>query len=265
MDRIHPGRVDIHFHLLPGVDDGPATIDQSLELARLAHNDGTRTVVATPHIRLEYLSDPLQVPERVDALQAALREAGISLTVLPGGELDVEMVGLLDQRELDAIAVGPPGARWLLLESPFDGLGRLQPAAAELRARGFGIVLAHPERAAGVLVGGCRILREELALGCLTQVSTSSLAGDHGHEALVSGRHLVANRLVNVLATDAHSPRRAPALAAGMDRLLALGEPFARARRMVELNPLELVVGGMITCENPVNHLFRDRPAHYAA
>lgn len=245
MDRIHAGRVDMHFHLLPGVDDGPRHLAESLELARLAVRDGTRTVVATPHIRREYLSDPLEVPERVDALQRALRDAGIPLTVLPGGELDVEMVGTLEQAQLDAIAVGPPGARWLLLESPFDGLARLQPAAAELRARGYGLVLAHPERAAGVLTGCCRILREEFAHGCLAQVSTSSLAGSHGHEAQVSARHLVANRMAHVLATDAHSPRRAPNLAAAMDDLLALGESFACARRLVEINPRELVSTGI--------------------
>ncbi|MDX6669385.1 MAG: protein-tyrosine phosphatase, partial [Solirubrobacteraceae bacterium] len=128
---------------------------------------------------------------------------------------------------------------------PFDGLAPLQAAAAELRRRGFGIVLAHPERAAGVLAGGCRILRDELAAGCLAQLSTSSLAGGHGHEAQVYARHLLANRLAHVLASDAHSPRRAPTLASGMDGMLALGETFAVARRLVEINPRELVVAGI--------------------
>jgi protein-tyrosine phosphatase len=106
-------------------------------------------------------------------------------------------------------------------------------------------VLAHPERAAGVLAGGCRILRDALGMGCLAQVSTSSLAGAHGHEAQVSARHLITNRLAHVLATDAHSPRRAPALASGMDGMLALGQTFANARRLVEINPRELVVAGI--------------------
>jgi protein-tyrosine phosphatase len=245
MERIHPGRVDIHFHLLPGVDDGPATLDEALELARLAVRDGTRTIVATPHVRPdEYISDPLEVPERVDALQEALRAERIPLTVLPGGEVDVRIVPALGHRQLDAIAVGPRGARWLLLEAPFSGLATLQPAAAQLRARGFGVVIAHPERAAGVLAAGCRILRDELALGCLAQISTSSLAGDHGHEAQVSARHLVGRGLAHVLASDAHSPERAPELGKGMDALLAAGETFATVRRLAEINPRELVVAG---------------------
>src|SRR3954452_21138240 len=149
MDRTHPGRTDIHFHALPGVDDGPPTMEDSLELARLAVRDGTRTVVATPHIRREFLADPSEVRPRVAELQDRLDAEGIPLSVVPGGELDIEVVGLLSQGQLDQIAVGPNGARWLLLEAPFDGLeGAVEPAA-ELRARGFGVVLAHPERAAG--------------------------------------------------------------------------------------------------------------------
>jgi protein-tyrosine phosphatase len=245
MDRIHPGRTEIHFHALPGVDDGPATMEDSLELARLAVRDGTRTVVATPHIRREYLADPSEVRPRVAELQDRLRLERIPLSVLPGGELDPEMVGSLADAELDAIAIGPPGARWLLLEAPFDGLHGLVVAAAELRARGFGVVLAHPERAAGVLAGGCRILRNELAAGCVTQVSASSLTGAHGHEAQVSAWALVDYGLAHAIASDAHSALRAPCLEDGTDRLLAGGATFATARRLVDINPRQLVAAGI--------------------
>jgi protein-tyrosine phosphatase len=245
MDRTHPGRTDIHFHALPGVDDGPPTMEDSLELARLAVRDGTRTVVATPHIRREFLADPSEVRPRVAELQDRLRAEGIPLSVLPGGELDGEMVGSLSQDQLDQIAVGPNGARWLLLEAPFDGLEGVVDAAAELRTRGFGVVLAHPERAAGVLAGGCRILRARLAAGCVAQVSVSSLTGAHGHEAQVSGWALLDSGLAHVLASDAHSSRRAPCLEAGIDRLLAGGATFATTRRLVDINPRELVASGM--------------------
>src|SRR3954454_11717850 len=83
MDRAHPGRTDIHFHALPGVDDGPPTMEDSLELARLAVSDGTRTVVATPHIRREFLADPSEVPPRVAELQDRLHSEGIPLSVMP--------------------------------------------------------------------------------------------------------------------------------------------------------------------------------------
>jgi protein-tyrosine phosphatase len=245
MESIHPGRTEIHFHLLPGVDDGPATMEDSLELARLAINDGTRTVVATPHIRREYLAHPGEVPARVAELQDRLSREGLPLSVVPGGELDAEMVGSLSQEELELIAVGPRGARWLLLEAPFDGLQGLVDASAELRSRGFSVVLAHPERAAGVLAGGCRILREQLAEGCLAQVSASSLTGAHGHEAQVSAWMLIDYGLAHALASDAHSARRAPCLEEGIDRLLAGGATFATTRRLVDINPRELVAAGL--------------------
>ena len=242
---MYPGRTDIHFHALPGVDDGPPTMEDSLELARLAVSDGTRAVVATPHIRRDFLADPSEVCPRVAELQDRLGAEGIPLSVLPGGELDAEMVGSLSQDQLDQIAVGPKAHPLLLLEVPFDGLEGLVEAAAELRARGFGVVLVHPERAAGVLAGGCRILRSELASGCVAQVSVSSLTGAHGHESQVSAWALLDYGLAHVLASDAHSPRRAPCLEEGIDRLLAGGATFATARRLVDINPRELVAAGM--------------------
>lgn len=245
MDRIQPGRTDIHFHVLPGVDDGPATMEESLELARLAVRDGTRTVVATPHIRREFLADPGEVRDRVAELQDRLRFEGIPLVVVAGGELDARMVPHLAQRDLNAIAVGAEGSQWLLLEAPFDGLFGLVDAATELRARGFGVVLAHPERAAGVLAGGCKTLRGLLGDGCVAQVSASSLTGAHGHEAQVSAWALVDYGLVHVLASDAHSPRRAPCLEHGIDRLLAGGCTFATTRLLVDINPRELVAAGI--------------------
>jgi protein-tyrosine phosphatase len=245
MDHIHPGRTDIHFHALPGVDDGPATMEDSLELARLAVRDGTRTVVATPHIRREYLTDPTEVRDRVAELQDRLRLEGIPLSVLPGGELDAQMVPELSQSMLSDIAVGPPGERWLLLEAPFDGLAGVVDAATELRARGFGVVLAHPERAEGVLAGGCRTLRSLLDAGCVAQVSGSSLTGAHGQESQAAGWALVDYGLAHVLASDAHSPARPPCLEEGIDRLLAGGCTFATTRRLVDLNPLGLIVAGI--------------------
>jgi protein-tyrosine phosphatase len=245
MDRTYAGRAEIHFHLLPGIDDGPATMEESLELARLAVRDGTRTVVATPHVREDFFTDVHELPHRVRELNARLRLEGIPLTAVQGAELGPAMVGTLDDRGLEQVAVGPPGARWILLEPPFTSLAGALDAAAELRARGYTIVLAHPERSAGVLTSGCRLLREELAAGTLTQISVSSLLGHHGSEAQVAARHLVDCRLAHFLASDAHSARRPPLLGAGMDALLAHGRTFADARRLVETGPRDLIAHGV--------------------
>jgi len=245
MDRTYAGRAEIHFHLLPGIDDGPATMEESMELARLAVRDGTRTVVATPHVREDFFTDVHELPHRLRELNARLRLEGIPLDVLAGGELGPGMVSVLGERGLEQIAVGPLGARWILLEPPFTSLAGALDAAADLRARGYTVVLAHPERSAGVLSSGCRLLREELAAGTLTQISVSSLLGHHGIDAQVAGWHMVDMRLAHYLASDAHSAERPPLLGAGIDALLAQGRPFAEARRLVEIGPRELVAHGV--------------------
>ena len=102
---------EIHFHLLPGVDDGPPSVEQSLELAQLAVADGTRTIVVTPHVHPLHVTDPSEIPARVSELDARLRAARIPAEVLAGGELAVDMVGRLRQPELELIAQGPAGRR----------------------------------------------------------------------------------------------------------------------------------------------------------
>jgi protein-tyrosine phosphatase len=245
MDRSYTGRTEIHFHILPGVDDGPATMEESLELARLAVRDGTRTVVATPHVRADFFTDVHELPHRVRELNARLRLEGIPLDVVQGGEVGPDMVTTFDGAALERVAVGPAGARWILLEPPFTSLAGALDAAAELRARGYTVVLAHPERSAGVLRSGCRLLREELAAGTLTQISASSLLGHHGPEAQAAARHLIESHLAHFLASDAHSPERPPLLGPAMDALLAIGRTFADARRLVETGPRDLATNGV--------------------
>src|SRR3954447_6703299 len=115
-------RTDIHFHLLPGVDDGPATLADSVDLARAAARDGTGTVVATPHVRSDFLTDVGQLRDRVREVKSALAADGVPVSVVQGAELGHDMVGRLRQDELDAIAQGPPRRRWLLVETPFTGI-----------------------------------------------------------------------------------------------------------------------------------------------
>src|SRR5207248_1286180 len=136
--------------------------------------DGSTTVVATPHVRGDFMTDVSELPDRVRELQEAIDRAAIPLGVCRGAELGHDMVGRLDQDQLDTIALGPPGARWLLVETPFQGIDDDFTAATdELRDRGFGVVLAHPERATGIL----GTVKQQLAHGSALQVNASSLAG----------------------------------------------------------------------------------------
>ena len=216
---------ELHFHLLPGVDDGPPSIDETVELARIAAAEGTRTIVTTPHVNLAIDLDIRSLPERVQEVERRLHREQVPVQVRCGGELAPERVWSLAQDELQLIAQGPPDNRWLLLEAPLTGLGEgFAAAAQELRARGFGIVAAHPERALSSARSGWQIIENEVRAGSALQLNAWSLAGLNGGRARAEALRLLhATRLVAV-ASDAHGPERPPSLRLALDTLAGLGE-----------------------------------------
>jgi protein-tyrosine phosphatase len=221
-------------------------MEESLDLARAAVAEGTSTVVATPHVRSDYITDVRELHERVDEVRVALATAGIELAVLPGGELGHDMVGRLRQEELDAMAQGPPGARWLLVETPFGGIGAgFHAATDELRDRGFGVLVAHPERSADATLCGAAGLRRELAAGSLAQVNAMSVAGHHGEDAESAGLALVREGLVSVLASDAHGRTRPPALTLARRALSERGVPDGVARELTGAAASRLLARGI--------------------
>jgi protein-tyrosine phosphatase len=239
--------VDLHFHLLPGVDDGPADLDESLDLARAALRAGTGTVVATPHVRPDLgLTDAREILERVRELRTALAAAGLPLEITCGGELGHDMAFELTREELDLLAQGPRGSRWLLVETPFHGIGEdFHAATAALRALGFGVLVAHPERSADAELDGARGLRSELAAGSLAQLNAQSLTGEHGDEARRAAWGLIDDGLATVVASDAHGPTRPPALAAARGALLEGGVPAAKAAALTDAGPRQLLARGI--------------------
>jgi protein-tyrosine phosphatase len=233
-------RTELHFHLLPGVDDGPRNDREAIALAQLAVLDGTRRVVATPHAG--YL-DIAELPERVQALRAVLAQAGVDLKVHGGAELSPRDVPSLSCAQLEAVAHGPTGARWLLLEAPLvPSEPDLAPAAAELHDRGFGLLIAHPERSPRTSMAE---IREQVRLGAVLQINASSLTGGHGVEARRAALDLVGSGLPYVLASDAHSPDRPPLLTEGAATLDRAGVSAGAIRDAIETGPERLLIEGL--------------------
>ncbi len=198
--------VDLHCHLLPGVDDGPETLDESIAYARAAVAAGTGTIVATPHVEQV---DVRSLPDRVDEVRAALAEEGIALRVEVGGELKPMSLGELEQDELEIIAHGPPGARWVLYEVPFRGIDdAFLDGARELAARGFGILMAHPERSRGFGEGGLALLSPLSAAGARIATNVGPLTGRESEPRWLAARDLMRDDAIDVVATDAHPPVR---------------------------------------------------------
>jgi protein-tyrosine phosphatase len=238
------GFAEIHFHLLPGVDDGPSSLDESVELARLAAAEGTRTIVATPHVNTCFATDVRSLPERVREVADRLREKRLPLDVVCGGELDPQLLGRLSQPELESIAQGPPGSRWVLLEAPLGGLDEVfSTAARELRSRGLAVVVAHPERSLESAESGWKLLQRELDAGSALQLNAWSLAGLNGERAQSIARALLHATPVVAVASDAHGAQRTPSLRLAVDALTALGE--RDPRRFVDAIPHKLLEQGL--------------------
>jgi protein-tyrosine phosphatase len=239
--------VDLHLHLLPGVDDGPPDLAASLIHAEKLARHGVHEATVTPHVGVPWFPlDVATIPERTRAFQAELDAAGIELRVHPGGEIYADGATALSAAELDVIAHGPPGARWVLLEVPFAGIDAAFLAACRhVRDRGFALLIAHPERAAGFLTGGHEMLREEIAAGALLQVNVCSLLGRQGPEAHAAAVKLVRDGLAYVLASDGHGGNRAHTLAAGAPAARAAGASELHSRQLTEANPRFLLHHGI--------------------
>lgn len=239
--------LDLHLHLLPGVDDGPTDLAQALDHAHRMAAAGVREATVTPHVgHPSFPFDHATVPGRTRALQVALRQAGIPLRVRPGGEIHPAAAHTLSSAELDLVAQGPRGGRWVLAEVPFAGIDdAFLAGCARIRGRGFGLVIAHPERAAGILDGGLVWLERELAAGSVLQVNVCSLLGRHGPEAQAAGELLVRERLAYLLASDGHAGTRSHTLAEGVEAAMAAGASAAHADQLTRANPRFLLHHGL--------------------
>ncbi len=209
--------IDLHSHLLPGIDDGPRTTDDSLEMARVALAAGITDVVCTPHMSQRYPTPVEWMAESVVELRAALNAAEIPLNIHSGGEIRLDWFGELGDEELLAASIAGTG-RWLLLEMPAEGwpleLGSILDGLA---VRGIGAVLAHPERCAAVQRAPDR-LWDPVGRGALVQINAGSLTGEHGSAPQRTAKKLIATGLCHLLASDSHSatwrpPEMEPGLA----------------------------------------------------
>jgi protein-tyrosine phosphatase len=216
--------IDLHSHVLPGVDDGASDLAGSLDILRAAAEDGIEQLAATPHVRDDYPTPVATMERLVDEVNAAARAAEIPVEVLRGGELDIAMLDSLDTTELRRFGLGG-NPRLLLVEFPYVGWPLdLRERAFHLATRGFEIVLAHPERNADVQQKPER-LRPLVEAGVWVQLTAASVDGRLGRRPAACARALLDLQLAHLVASDAHAPAiraigmRAAAEAVGDDAL----------------------------------------------
>jgi protein-tyrosine phosphatase len=200
--------IDLHCHLLPGLDDGPATLDESLALARAASEKGIEAIVATPHIREDYPFDPAEIAPRARELEQALADAGIPLRVVQGAEVAITKVPDLDQSTLSTLCLGD--SRYMLVESPYTyATTILEETVFDLQVQGFVPVLAHPERAPSFQQEPER-LAGLVERGVLCSVTAASMIGTFGRTVQRFTALIFSKGFVHNVASDAHDPVRRP-------------------------------------------------------
>jgi protein-tyrosine phosphatase len=195
--------IDLHCHVLPGLDDGPRTLEESIAVCRVAHREGTHTLVATPHVNSDYLAvTAAAMEDGVLALNRALRSAGLDLTVRTGAEVALSRVGELPDPELGRLALA--GGPYVLLELPWTSAASGAISALRTFAhRGYRIVLAHPERSP-MLQRHHEVVRELVDSGVLCCLDASSLTPRADRAARSMAWEMLAGRLVHVIASDCH-------------------------------------------------------------
>lgn len=210
--------IDTHLHILPGLDDGPETMEESVALARVLVQEGVHTAVATPHYNdLFPRRSAVEIQERVNALQQALDRQGVLLRLFTGHEALIKP-GLVEDIQAGRLAT-LNGSRYLLLELWDNAwLPATEQIIFELRAFGIAPVLAHAERYRVFQKEWERLaslLRQEV----LVQITASSLVGMQGQTAQRAAEMLLKHGLVHCIASDAHSLRkRPPAIAQGLEQ-----------------------------------------------
>lgn len=243
--------LDLHSHILPDVDDGPSTMEESVEMAVMAYEDGTRTIVATPHNRdVNERSSISAVIPLLDQLNQEIRAKSIPLKIILGMEnhLEMDTPEQVDQGR----ALPIDGTHYILIELPFE----FYPFYAEevlfkLQLNGLRPIVVHPERNLAIQENS-RILANLVQKGVLTQITAGSISGALGKDYQKTAKELLQQNLVHIIASDCHTSRgiRTPVLSPGVTAAAKVVGDEA-ARKMVEDIPQAILQDKMPDLDLP--------------
>lgn len=226
--------IDLHCHLLPNIDDGSESWEQSLEMASIAFNDGIRGAVCTPHWiqGSDWEPQVAAVKEKADEFNLRLSDAGIDFKVFPGMEIGItpNLVECVSSGQILTLAE----SEYLLLEIPFYSLPfGLEKLIDRLWGIGKKVILAHPERSKEFQENPCRI-QDFKELGTLVQITASSLCGDFGTKAEKCSLDFAKMGVVDVISSDAHSTRRRPPIVSAGLKILEHEIGLEKVNKIIE-------------------------------
>jgi len=245
--------IDLHCHILPGVDDGACTVTESLAMARQAVDDGIKTIVATPHTLNEVYFNPAQeVCVQTTRLQDIFTSEQIELNLCPGSDMHI-CVQMLKRIQAGEAATINSNGRYVLTEFPTQTipLGS-QEELFQLKLNNITPIITHPERNL-VFQNQLEILYDLVAMGCLVQITAASVTGELGEDAMDCAHRLLELRLAHVIASDAHSPeRRPPVLTPAVAVTAQILGSRKEAEAMVVDRPAAILTGSAVTVPEPI-------------
>ncbi len=237
--------VDLHCHILHGIDDGARSLEESVHLCRIAADNSIQIAVATSHlVHPEDVNEFVRIRDkRINELRRVLDEKKIPLEIVPGAEVFVND-DIFYAPSLDAVTLG--GSRYMLIEFDFNGLNitRIIKYIEELLARGYIPIIAHPERYR-FMQQNYDIVNHLADIGVLFQVNSSSLAGFCGNEAKELAVAMVSSGIASFIGTDAHSVAHRPNNLLEQIKLFSAPLDFDTCDRLLDKNARTILAGGV--------------------
>ncbi len=242
--------IDIHTHILPDLDDGPDNIEESLALARVAFEAGTKMLVATPHVLNGLdMNQSMQIVKRFNQFKARLKQDLPELELMLGSEIYFrpDLAGIA---HLDVATIGAKG-RYMLVEFSLVDIPKgFDRELKNIRSSGIVPIIAHPERNAAAIKRPA-LVRQMMDCGALIQMNAGSLTGSFGRTVRNMARNLLKRGWVHVIASDSHGiNHRGPGLQAAVSAAAEI-IGAANARRLVVENP-RIIVEGLPWTDNKV-------------
>ena len=272
--------IDLHTHILPGLDDGAKTLEESIKMCWMSFRDGVRTIVATPHtLNGLYLNDRDIILKKVDELNEALIHCGLRIAdcgiknskseidfssinsefripnsefrILPGSDVRLceNTLSHLDQGKVMTI---DDNKKYLFLEFPFQGIPhQAEEIIFQVMQRGMIPIITHPER--NIELGQRpRRYYEMIRKGCLGQVTAMSLTGELGPRIKQVAERLLTNRLIHFIASDAHSLDGRPPILSEAVRVAGKIVGKEEAQKMVTEYPQAILDGRRPDVPEPI-------------
>ncbi|WP_243495566.1 tyrosine-protein phosphatase [Priestia aryabhattai] len=197
--------IDLHCHILPGIDDGAPTVEVSIKMAQKAVSEGIHTIVATPHHQNgTYINEKSDILQRVEELNERLIQERIPLTILPGQETRIYGEMVQDYQNGKILTLNATN-KYVFVEFPSSQVPRFtERLLYDIQAEGLTPIIVHPERNSR-LIEDPDILYNLVNKGAMTQVTASSLTGRFGKKIKKFSMDLIHANLTHVIASDAHN------------------------------------------------------------